>query len=850
MQRESLKVMIANRYGSDIAKQIRDLEYLRRKRARVETSLIFLTKCRDWNLLPTCVRIKPRSDIAHSRNILNNASERLLRQLIRNKHSELNRIHSELYVLHVKCSVSLSREDYDLCDRVTYLQASRTFELCSETHERKFSKEYNRRYVEKNTSPAVPDPLTKTVVNLSNVSLDQPTMNILAKGMNFALTPKRIPFESVISSVEETIARNKIPPGDADTLRQDVAVILRKSKVPASNTTAEERQALKLIRDNRDILVLKADKGNATVVMNTTDYQQKVRDLLCDNKVYKPVSYNPTTRVTRRIRTLIQDNKDLFTEDEYERLYKPKSHQPPKLYGLPKIHKSNVPLRPIVSQIASPTYDLAKYVASVLQPLVGNTPSFVKDSRHFVQIIKDLRLESGDVMVSFDVESLFTNVPIKECLDVVKTKLEDNEMPFNYIDLLKNCLDGNYFLFQGQHYLQIDGVAMGSPVAPALANLWMEHFEEKALALGPKTIRLWKRYVDDIFCIIQGGQQEVDQYLEHLNSIHPKMRFTYEMETDRSLSFLDVRVAAKPDGSLSHCVYRKPTHTDRYLHATSHHHPRHLQSVMTSLKNRAHDLCDPEHVGKELEHVQEVLRMNGYHVSRRRNRITKRSKHPEVNRQPAYLPYVRGVTDKIGNVLKQYSISTVFTPGAKVSSMVGTPKDVLPFQTPGVYKINCSCGSSYIGQTKRSIAERVKEHIAAVKNRQISKSAIAEHLLEAGTNHWIEFHRPQVLSTERHFYSRIVREAIEIKKHPNFNREDGFKLSATWNPVITVTKPRYVSQSVSSQNRDTVSVVCVGGRKNQNMRVDGHSSASYTRSPVIAAPVCLGPRRVQPAPKR
>ncbi|CAH2097401.1 unnamed protein product [Euphydryas editha] len=406
-----------------------------------------------------------------------------------------------------------------------------------------------------------------TVINLSNASLDDTAINILAKGINFALTPKRIPYENVISSVEETIVRNKIPVSDADTLRQDIAVILRKSKLPATNITTEERQALKNIRNNQDILVLKADKGNATVVMNTTDYQQKIRELLCDEKVYKPISYNPTARVTRKIRTLIQENQDLFTEDEYERLYRPKAHQPPRLYGLPKIHKSGVPLRPIVSQIASPTYDLAKHVASVLQPLVGKSPSFVKDSRHFVQIIKEITLEPNDIMVSFDVESLFTNVPIDECLDVVRDKLRDSEMPLNYIDLLQHCLQGNYFLFQGQYYLQIDGVAMGSyasNVAPVLANLWMEHFEEKALSLGPKTIRLWKRYVDDIFSIVKGSRIEVDQYIQHLNSIHPKMKFTYEMEADRSLPFLDVRVTVKPNGFLSHCVYRKPTHTDRY----------------------------------------------------------------------------------------------------------------------------------------------------------------------------------------------------------------------------------------------------------------------------------------------
>lgn len=567
----------------------------------------------------------------------------------------------------------------------------------------------------------------------------------------------------------------------------------------------EERSALRSIRNNDEVLVLKADKGNAAVVINTSDYHDKVQDLLQDTTIYKPVSYDPTARVTRRIRAVIRDYQDLFTEEDYERLYKPRIVQPPKFYGLPKVHKTGIPLRPIVSQIDSPTYYLAKYVASILQPLVGNTSSFVKDSRHFIDIISGIRLEPNDIMVSFDVESLFTNVPVKECLEVVRQKLRENNISENFIVLLRNCLEGNYFLYRGQYYLQIDGVAMGSPVAPVLANIWMEHFEQ-ALHLQLSTVKLWKRYVDDVFCILNGGLQEVEQLKYHLESIHPKIRFSSEVEIERSLAFLDIMLIAKPDGSLAHSVYRKPTHTDRYLDASSHHHPRHLQSVVTSLVNRAHDLCDPEHLQGELSHVQEVLKRNGYKVNimRPRRGCTKKTVY-DVCRQPVFLPYVKGVTDKVGTVLRKYSIKTVYTPLSKVAQHVRTAKDVIPFQKPGVYKIDCSCGSSYIGQTKRTIAERVKEHIAAVKNRQTNKSAIAEHLLESGPNHWIELHAPKVLSTDRQFYPRVVREAIEIKKYKNFNREDGYRLSPSWNPVINRCSRRVLCLSETS---DTVSIVC------------------------------------------
>ncbi|XP_048001637.1 uncharacterized protein LOC125238369 [Leguminivora glycinivorella] len=246
-------------------------------------------------------------------------------------------------------------------------------------------------------------------------------------------------------------------------------------------------------------------------------------------------------------------------------------------------------------------------------------------------------------MVSFDVESLFTNVPVKECLEVVRRKLSDSGMSETIMVLLRNCLEGSYFLYRGKHYLQIDGVAMGSPVAPVLANIWMEHIEA-SVDLQPWAVKLWKRYVDDVFCIMKGGKQEVEQLLQYLNSIHPRTKFTYELESQHSLPFLDVKVIGRVDGTLT--VYRKPTHTDRYLNALSHHHPHHLQSVVSSLVNRAYDLCDPEYLKDELSHIQEVLRRNGYKNKKWQPRRKARGKRPEVSRQPAFLPYVKGVTDK------------------------------------------------------------------------------------------------------------------------------------------------------------------------------------------------------------
>ena len=152
----------------------------------------------------------------------------------------------------------------------------------------------------------------------------------------------------------------------------------------------------------------------------------------------------------------------------------------PRIYGVPKIHKVGIPLRPIVDTIGSPTYLLALHLAKIIKPLVGNSDSFVKDSNHFVQFTKEVRIDHSDILVSFDVVSLFTKVPIPNSIHIVKEKMGDE-----IASLVKLCLRSTFFSFQNVFYEQVDGVAMGFPLSPIITNLYMEHFEEVALRSFP-----------------------------------------------------------------------------------------------------------------------------------------------------------------------------------------------------------------------------------------------------------------------------------------------------------------------------------------------------------------------------
>ena len=182
----------------------------------------------------------------------------------------------------------------------------------------------------------------------------------------------------------------------------------------------------------------------------------------------------------------------------------------PLLYGLPKLHKPGVPLRPIVSFVNSPSYNLSKYLVHLLSPLVGSSSSHVRNSEDFARFARDLHLRDDDLLVSYDVVLLFTNVPVELACRVARERLQlDLDLADRtsltvdeVISLLEFCLSATYLAFRGAFYQQVFGTAMGSPVSVTVANLVMEDMEARALSMFTPPPLFWKRYVDDTCCAL------------------------------------------------------------------------------------------------------------------------------------------------------------------------------------------------------------------------------------------------------------------------------------------------------------------------------------------------------------
>lgn len=266
-----------------------------------------------------------------------------------------------------------------------------------------------------------------------------------------------------------------------------------------------------------------------------------------------------------------------------------------------------------------------------------------------------------------------------------------------------------------------------------------------------------------------------------------------EIEENGKLPFLDVLVTKKADNTLGHQVYRKPTHTNRYLHAESHHHPAQKQSAIHSLVHRALSISDQEHLQTELNHLKETLQRNGYNkeevnrtINKQRSGIkrTDTQESQEEKKWLSFLPYVKGTTDRIGKILNKHNIRTIFKPPRKIEQILRNPKDQRPpLSSAGVYKIPCSCGKVYIGETGRTVNTRMKEHERDVRLKHVTQSALAEHNLETG--HRILFDKTTTLATTTSYFPRKHREALEIQKHPdNLNRDSGYTVSKIWKTAL------------------------------------------------------------------
>lgn len=200
---------------------------------------------------------------------------------------------------------------------------------------------------------------------------------------------------------------------------------------------------------------------------------------------------------------------------------------------------------------------------------IKNLPSVeslsAKNSFDFVDKIKGIVLDPDEIMVSFDVESLFPSIPVTEALKEMEAhlvKLNVSEKRRNvYMQTARLCMNQNYFEFREKFYRVEEGTSMGNPLSPLISEFFMSAFEVRLKRMNWLP-RIWLRFVDDVFAIIKAC--EVENTLKMLNEQFPSINFTVETENNGKISFLDLELSRK-NGVIDLVVFHKPTATLRYI---------------------------------------------------------------------------------------------------------------------------------------------------------------------------------------------------------------------------------------------------------------------------------------------
>ena len=313
----------------------------------------------------------------------------------------------------------------------------------------------------------------------------------------------------------------------------------------------------------------------------------------------------------------------------------------------------------------------------------------------------------------------------------------------------------------------------------------MRFFEEMALStalsLRLPVPLLWVRYVDDVLVLLP-CREDFDTLLTFLNSLRSSICFTLELESDGHLPFLDM-VIQRSEGSVVFDVYRKPTHTDKYLNRDSCHPPQVFKGLVAGLKKRAVTVCSSSKVSSELRHVRDTLSKNGYSqkdlsqlLSRKMN-----SRPRPVENKRAVVPYIPGLSHKVSRCFKKAGLEVSFKPPPTLRSFLFKKKPKQIVRHGFVYRIPCStCSWSYVGETGRTLKERLTEHKRAV-SQFVTSSEVANHVLETG--HVMDWDKAECLSHESSYSRRLFKEAWFSRVYESGNRVF-HDLDAAWNTLV------------------------------------------------------------------
>lgn len=536
-----------------------------------------------------------------------------------------------------------------------------------------------------------------------------------------------------------------------------------------------------------------------SVVMHKLDYHSKIQDMLNDTNTYTSIQYDPTSRLqianNKLVKTLF-DFKLINMKDKLSLMTY--NTTAPKLYALPKIHKPDTPMRPVVASINTPSSRLSKWLSGILRNYLADDKFILKNSFDFRSAISVITVEPSERMVSFDIISLFTNIPVSLAMDIVVEQWDEISTHTNipkrlFLGMLRHCMiDANYFVFNGVYYKQIFGMPMGNALSSVIADIVTSRLLMTTLNRLSYEPKIVCKYVDDIFTILP--LSSIEETLLTLNSFHPRLQCTIEKEVDGKIPYLDVLVLRNRHNTGIHTDwYRKSICSNRILNYYTHHPKIQKHNTARNFTNRVLSLSSPIYYKKNQRLIYDILSRNNYphNIIQKiiASELTKIGSLRLIDETPTRRPvltykgmtYVSGVSERIEKVVKMFLPNTTlaYRNNKTLRRIFSRLKDPIPDlkKTDVIYMIPClgssvsgPCTENYVGQTKQYLEKRLQNHrrdLLRVNDPSAHKTALMDHYHLLG--HKPDFESASILASQSHYSKRLTIEALHIYTQNTYN---------------------------------------------------------------------------------
>lgn len=338
-------------------------------------------------------------------------------------------------------------------------------------------------------------------------------------------------------------------------------------------TATTELATLKNIRNTHPhVIFTSSDKNLGLCALHVKDYHSLAMMHLQDDTKYEFIYHDlPTVISSINIRSILHLFRKM-TKQEHDFLLFEREFSLPKFHLLPKVHKSTIKLqtRPIIGATNWCTTPASVLFDDRLQQHLPKFTAVLRNSQDLVKCLENIPLlHANDWLVTMDVISLYPNID----LDLLNQVL--NELDNSFLAISNFITRNNYFVYNKQIFRQKNGIAMGTNCAVNLAQIYLGSLLDTYLTTY-SGIKLYKRYIDDMFAIFNGSEQDLIAFFAFVNSLVPciKITFTYSKSTTE---FLDLKIFTEPDGSIAYCTHQKSQNKYHYLSPRSCH-PRHTLS--------------------------------------------------------------------------------------------------------------------------------------------------------------------------------------------------------------------------------------------------------------------------------